>query len=139
MGCATQKSPKFSLQPKALEWQQCSQWEQGCFLLLLCPIPSFREGLGRTCGETEFKLYPRDTQAPRTFLFALYTGSCQTVAYLCIQQQNSTGVKAASGIITIKKKSELQLNYSSGPFAAQELFALQRLAAKIHLVLSSTT
>lgn len=35
------------------------------------PIPSFREGIGKTHEETEFKLYPRDTQTPRTFLFAL--------------------------------------------------------------------
>lgn len=36
------------------------------------PIPSFREGIGKTHEETEFKLYPRDTQTPRTFLFALW-------------------------------------------------------------------
>jgi len=41
-----------------------------------------------------------------------------------------------------KEKTEMQLNYSLGPFALQALFALQRLATKIredHPVLSTTT
>lgn len=50
------------------------------------------------------------------------------------------GIQTVSGII-IKRKTEMQLNYSSGPFALQELFTLQRLATKIwrdHPVLSTT-
>lgn len=42
VGCATQKSHKFSLQLKAMEWQQCSM---GAGMLPAAPLPSGK-GLG---------------------------------------------------------------------------------------------
>lgn len=47
--------------------QRCSQWEQGCYLLLHCLNPSF--SLEDLYGETKFKPHPRGIRSPKNVSF----------------------------------------------------------------------